>query len=262
MMKTVDRPNAFRQKPPPQRTELDPAGPLRAGCLCAVLFEPGPWQRDYLNPGRKFTASGGATTYADGPFGGSVMAGAFGYLSVAPTVPTPGAWTVSCMTQLIGTIPISNALFTTDGAGDEHFYVQSSISGTPGALSVNGSNAPIGSWRSNQFTGWHRITVTASATMGTATFYFDGVVQGTGAIALSTNSVAAFLGDATVTTNTGLAISDLFVWNYALTQSQVSGHVANPYGSVLRPKFAKLARVKAGVSGAPTPSLMTTGVGP
>lgn len=244
------------------RVEMDPHGRLREGLLSCLLFQVGPWQRDFLQPQMTFTKGGsGTVTYADSPFGGNVTTSSNTYLTLSLPPATPSAWTESCLMKFNGANPTDVCLVGTDGAANQYFFINGPSATTPGSLTFNGNNAAVGAFLAVNFTGWHRITCTASAATGTGTFYLDGKLVGTQTIMAGVSSFASLLGDATRSCIfTNFPIADHFLWNYALSATQVAQHYASPYRSVLRPKFSELGRV--GPLTGRRPALMTLGVGP
>ena len=251
---------AFRRKPPFHRAELDPNGRLRENLVSALLYEPGKWTRDYCQVQRQIISANNPS-YADSVVGGCISPNCSGgYFTITPAVPTPGAWTVSVLAQFTGGYPLTSVAFTTDGNNNNHFYMQGPVGVVPGALSLNGTNTQLGSWLCANYTGWHRITVTADGATGTGTFYFDGVLQGSGTIVVATTQFANILGDPARYYANGQVIADTLVWTRALSASEVAYHAANPYRSILRPKTPRI--VVGTAQAKKKPSLMTTGVGP
>ena len=244
--------------------ELDPQGKLREGLLSCILFQTGPWQRDFAQPQRTFTKGGsGTVTYADSPFGGTLTTASNTYLSVSLPVQTPGAWTDSCLVRFNATNPFDACFFATDGANNQFFSISGPSAPAPGSLAFNGTNIAVGAFRAINYTGWHRITCTASAggAGSTGIFYLDGKLVGTGTLFAGVSQFAALMGDAgrsNIFTN--FPIADHFLWGYALSAAQVMQHYISPYRTVLRPKFSELGRVGPMVTR--RPSLLTTGVGP
>lgn len=202
----------------------------------------------------------GLVAYHDSLAGGTIVTGGGGYLTMAAVAATAGAWTVSVRAFFNGANQAVSTIFLTDGSGNNYFYLQGTNGSTPGALSLNGLTAAVGSWRANSFSGWHRITVTASAATGTATFYFDGASQGTAAITNATTQFANVLGDSTAQFANSQPLADIFVWNRALDAADVLVHAKNPYSSVLRPRVAR--RDQSGVASKRTLGLTLQGVGP
>lgn len=200
------------------------------------------WLAFYTDP----FAGAAIPVYGNSVAGGWVNTGSFGFIVMGSATPTPGAFTVSASIYFPGALPGVTSFVTTDGAGNDHFYIQGTNGATPGALSFNGSSTQIGSWNAANYTGWHRITVTAPASTGTGSFYFDGALQGTGTIILATSTFTNLLGDTVESTNTTYLIADTIVWNRQLGASEVAYHNAEPYGSILRPRFSRLARVGSG----------------
>jgi hypothetical protein len=252
--------SAFKRKPPFHRAELDPEGKLRNGLVSALLYEPGGWTRDYCQTQRRLIPSNNPFM-GDSSVGGCISPNCNGgYFTITPVVPTPNAWTVSVLAFFNNGFPLTSIGFTTDGANNVHFYLQGPVGSVPGALSLNGTNTAVGSWICANYTGWHRITVTASASTGTGIFYFDGVSQGSGAIAVATTQFSNLLGDPTSYVANGQLIADTLVWNRALSPQEVAEHVAAPYRTILRQKVARI--VVGTAQQKKKPSLMTTGVGP
>lgn len=243
--------------------ELDPQGRLRTGLLSCILFQAGPWQRDFLQPQRTLTPAGSGVVYADSPFGGTLNTTSNSYLTVALPPQTPGAWTESCLMLFNGTNPLDVCLVGTDGAGNNYFFINGPSAITPGSLTFNGNNVATGSFIASNYTGWHRITCSADGNLGQGAFYLDGHFIGSQQIMAGVNSFSSLMGDATRSNIfTNFPIADHFLWNYGLPPSQVLEHYAAPYRTVLRPKFSELGRVGPSGNMARRPSLMTTGVGP
>lgn len=242
--------------------ELDPQGRLREGLVSCILFQIGPWQRDFLQSQSTFTKAGsGSVVYADGAFGGNLTTTSNTYLTVSLPAQTPGAWTESCLMLFNGTNPFDATFVGSDGAGNNYFFLNGPSAPTPGSLTFNGNNGAVGAFLTANYTGWHRITCTADGNLGTGTFYLDGTLVGTQTIAGGVSSFASLMGDAVRSCIfTNFPVADHFLWNYALSAAQVAQHCALPYRSVLRPKFSELGRVGPMVSR--RPSLLTTGVGP
>lgn len=202
----------------------------------------------------------GLVAYHDSQAGGTINPGGGGYLTMTAGAATPDAWTVSVRVFFNGANQAVSTIFLTDGSGNNYFYLQGTNGGTPGALSLNGLTAAVSAWRANSFSGWHRITVTASAATGTATFYFDGISQGTASITNATTQFASVLGDSTAQFANSQPLADIFVWNRALDAADVLAHAKNPYSSVLRPRFAR--RDQSGVATKRMLGLTLQGVGP
>jgi hypothetical protein len=203
----------------------------------------------------------GLVAYGDSQVGGTIDPGGGGYLTLSPPAATPAAWTVSALLLFNGANQPVAVNITTDGANSEHFWIQSASGTIPGALSFNGSSTiAVGSWRSNSFSGWHRITVTASSQTGTGIFYFDGLSQGSASITAGTTQFSNLLGDSTVQLPSTMKVADVFVWNHALDASDVLAHSKNPYSSILRPRFVR--RDQTGVASRRKLGLTLQGVGP
>jgi hypothetical protein len=251
---------ALKRKPAFHRAELDPFGKLRENLVSVLLYEPGGWTRDYCQVQRQIVVSNNPA-YADSAVGGCISPNCTGgYFTITPAVPTPGAWTVSVLALFTGGFPLTTVAFTTDGNNNNHFYLQGPVGIVPGALSLNGSNAQIGTWICANYAGWHRITVTADGATGNGSFYFDGVLQGTGIIGGATTQFSNILGDPARFYANGQVIADTLVWTRNLSASEVAYHAAYPYRSVLRPKTPRI--VVGTAQAKKKPSLMTTGVGP
>lgn len=261
---SVDRPPGLfwepKRKPKWHHTECDPFGRLRRGLLSAILFEPGAWHRDYVLPNRTFTPTG-TPVYSNTQIGGAVNTNSGGYLTLASPVLTPGAWTVSVLMLLNGATQAVSTLFTMDGAGNTHFYLQGNTGPIPGAISMNGSNAQDSVFLAQNFTGWHRITVAATSQTGSGFVYLDGFNYGNAAIVTGTTSFTTFLGDAVHNGNNTIQMGDVFCWNRQLSDIEVMTHANDPYGTTLRPRFSRLAR-SPGLQSKRRPGLMTIGVGP
>lgn len=204
----------------------------------------------------------GLVLFGDSQVGGTINSGSGGYVTLDRTaaVATPAGWTVSTLVFFTGSNFAVSAVPAKDGFGNYYFYIQGTNNTNPGALSLNAANTPIGSWLATAYSGWHRITVTAVATTGTATFYFDGISQGTGTFSSPVTQFAGVLGDQTGQTVTNMTLADIFVWNRALDAADVLAHAKNPYSSVLRPRFAR--RDQSGVATRRMLGLTLQGVGP
>lgn len=259
----VARPDAFHRKPLRHQTELNPQGRLRENLLMATLFEPGPWQRDYVNPGMTFTANG-LPAYGDGQQGGTVAAGVSGYLALSPPplLLSPFSWTVSISMLFTGAAPAQDVFSVVDDSTISYFFIQGAPNLSPGSMTFFNS-VIVGSWNAANYTGWHRVTVSAPLD-ASGTFYFDGVSQGSASFVGGVpGQPMSILGGGGRTSIVSMQFSDIFLWNSALTASQVAAHTADPYGTTLRPRYAEFGRVASAAAGAKRkPSLMTTGVGP
>lgn len=259
----VARPDAFHRKPLRHQTELNPQGRLRENLLLATLFEPGPWQRDYVNPGVTFTITG-LPAFGDSALGGgSVGPGVNGFMTLAPppVLITPFSWTLSMSIFFTGTYFNSTTYSLLDSVNTSYFVIQGVDGFAPGVMNFSNAVA-VGSWNASNYTGWHRVTVSAPLD-ASGTFYFDGVSQGSAAFTGTPGQPNSLFGGAGRTTVTNTQFSDVFLWNSALTASQVAAHTADPYGTTLRPRYAEFGRVASAAAGAKRkPSLMTTGVGP
>lgn len=240
--------------------------------ISTVIYIVNTSQQIYFWTGTAWTAYNGADprigqgmpAFADSDIGGSLTTGGGGYYMMATAALTPAAWTVSVMTYLTGTNLANATPYFRDGSGNDYFYVQGTTGATPGALSFNGGNAQVGSWLANAYSGWHRITVTASAQTGTGTFYFDGISQGTASINVGTTQLSGILGDTTAQAFFSYAIADLFCWNYALGASEVAEHNVSPYGTTLRSRFGKFGLGQVGnipLNACRGSALMLLGVG-
>lgn len=255
------RPFAYQRQPIRHLTELNPQGELRANILMATLFEPGNWQRDYVNPGMTFGISG-LPVFGDSALGGgSVSPGVNGFLTLspAPQLTSPFSWTLSMAMLFTGTLQSTSTYSLMDNVGASYFVIQGTDGFNPGSLTLPTSNV-IGTWNAANYMGWHRITISApNDTSGT--FYFDGVSQGSSSLT-SLGQPTSILGGGRTSIVTS-QFADIFFWNSALTAQQVADHAANPYSTVLRPRFSRLGRVASAAAGVKRkPSLMTTGVGP
>lgn len=253
------RPDEYRRKPARHLTEINPQGKLREGLLAAILFEPGNWQRDYVNPGLGFTIGGTPTFAATSLGGGTVAPGTNGYLLVSPQVTLPASsWSMSVNALFTGAYQPDVTYFAVDHFGDAFFFIQGSNGSVPGAMTFNASNN-VASWSAANYTGWHRITI--ASTGSSCTFYFDGVSQGSNSISPNVGELFGIMGNASRNSAVGTQISDMFLWSYMLSDQQVAMHAADPYGTVLRPRYPSLARRGIPPNGR-HPSLLTTGVGP
>lgn len=256
------RPDAYcRNKPQRHLTELNPQGKLRQGLLMAVLFEPGNWQRDYVNPAMTFTING-TPTFADSSLGGGTISpGTNGFLGIAPNTDLSSSnWTLSIAMLFTGGFATSTFYSLCDSIDIPFFLVQGADGSTPGALTLTNSNN-VGSWNASNYSNWHRLTVVASASGTTGTFYFDGVSQGSNTITVPASGNYGILGHGSRTSTTNNKIADMFLWNYALSAGQVAEHAAAPYGTLLRPRYPTLAQRGITTTGK-HPSLMMTGAGP
>lgn len=257
------RPFSYRRAPVRHLTELNPQGKLRENLLMATLFEPGNWQRDYVNPGMTFTITN-QPAFGDASIGGGwVSPGINGIITLdpAPQLASPYSWTLSMGVFFTGAVQPTTTYSLLDGTGLSYFVIQGADGFAPGQLTLPNGNV-IGSWSAADYTGWHRITVTAPSD-ATGIFYFDGILQGSSSIASAGQPVSILGQGTTRTTIVPTQFSDIFFWNATLSPQQVAEHVADPYGTVLRPRFSRLGRVASAAAGARRkPSLMTTGVGP
>ncbi len=251
----------LRTKPLFHQAELSPRGRLREGLVSLLLFEIGPWLYDYVNPSQTFTTTS-SVGHTNSTQGGTINAnGDGGYLTLGAPVPTPNNWTASASIYFFGEVPSAASVAATDGSNNVYFYIQGASESAPGALSVNGSNVQVGTWLAQNYSGFHRVTVTGNSS--TADFYFDGVSQGTSTINIATTQFANFLGDSVSAPYDNTPYADFFLWNRALSAEEVAYHSQDPYNTVLRPRFPT---VNSGVGGLAIcrakPGLMTLGVGP
>ncbi len=243
------------------QAEVDPSGRLRRNLASVLLFEAGPWLYDYVIPTQQFTTTS-FVAHVNSPQGGAISANADGgYLTLSKAVATAGDWTASASIFFAGVPPPVGSVNATDGSNNVYFYVQGAAESIPGALSINGSNAQVGTWLAQNYSGFHRITVTNQSSTGI--FYFDGVSQGTTTIPIPPTQFANFLGDPVSSGNDNTLFSDFFLWTRALSASEVAYHSQDPYNTVLRPRFRILNNGKGGAPIARVkPGLMTLGIGP
>lgn len=261
------QPGGWSLKPKRHLTELNPQGQLTPGLVLCTLWESNYSTTDYVQTGLSYTysTSPAPAVTTCGLGGGQISSNSALTSIVNSPVIALSAWTYSVMTLFIGANwPGTRSLWLSDGSGDYGFFVEGLAGATPGAFGLNtgGAGTTIGSWRAANYTGWHRITVTATAQTGTGSFYFDGALIGTGTITVGTPQIQGVLGDTVNMGNTNQPTSDSFAWNYCLSAAQVAAHADNPYGTTLRPKYGKLGLVGYHPMGTACPALLTLGVGP
>lgn len=246
----------------PQRwlMKFDPNGRLSSQLISLYLFEQLGSTIDYARPyASELTASGTSIAFTPSIYGGNQVStggNSSDFVNIpAPIVTLGSHWTISWLGKWDGTSSASytGPLITVgDGAQLNGIGVNNSLNtiGTFGGAQSANFTAPLMSG----LNGWHRMTIGTDAT--NCFCYLDGVLSDT-----ETGAGPSGWSPAQIAVGWPWPIADVFMWNRALTASDVLTHYSDPYGTTMIPTGQEFL-IKGQVSTAKKPSLLTVGVGP
>jgi hypothetical protein len=249
----------------PHRSELDPHGKLTPGLVMLLQFDagclrPGGIQNKVKAVPLTFTFDGTTQALTPTPFGGmalstgsastdDILAGTF--------IMSAAAWTLSSLIKFDGTGGGAGNLVLVGDANAPVEYITST--GTNFKIADSVTVTTCGSPTITSLVGWTRFGIVATNTAPTTyTLYVNGVAMST------TNSTGnnGVVGMASLINGWQWPVADMFLWNYAMPAAAMAAHAADPYGTVLRPRWSAL-NVKGLLAAAgKKPSLLTTGAGP
>ena len=235
-----------QRKPGPRhRIQFNPNGTFSQGLLSLLMFD-----RPVLNasgiedrvvPHRVFTYTGTTQILLPVQFGGTGFqtgGNSNDQLNYSTALPSLNEWTVSTLCSFDGAASGTYA-------GNLVIAANTGVTNYIGAGGTGSFTSAIGTWSGQidmaTLKGPHRVTITSSVAATATILYTDGKQNGT----TIANSMATAFG--LLFSGWPWTASDLFIWNRALTPTEVADHAANPY-TVLRPRGdIRLARRPSGL---------------